>query len=320
MNLKYEHKIADELVPSIEAFAGMLKPQDGETTEAALRRALTGMAQQVAVESSEDLQVENRSFKNSDGLDIQLRVFTPQKMGDKLPGLYWMHGGGTISGLPEQEDSMLYQMALEIGCIIVSVNYRLAPENPYPKPINDCFEGLLHIVDQASSFNIDATRIAVGGASAGGLLSTSCAILARENGRPKLVHQSLTYPMLDHRGISQSSQQITDIGIWDTNRNLYAFNCYLKDVEDDIPPLAVPNLVEDLSNLPSTYIAVGTMDCLRDECIEYAQKLAASGVITELHIYPGMTHAFEGLAPESYPVKDFFVSRSEAIKRAFVLQ
>ena len=315
--MKYPYKLADEIIPVLEAYKNQPPPPEGTPLHEAFRMALKEMAKQVAVTSTDELTVENKYFKNSEGIDIKLRVFTMASKDTAMPCLYWMHGGGTMSGLPEQEDSTLYELALDLGCVIVSVDYRLAPEHPYPAPIDDCYEGLVFVAENAKDFNIDKDLIAVGGGSAGGLLSTSCAILARENNGPQLVHQSLTYPMLDHRGITESSKQITDVGVWDRDMNLYGFNCYLKDVKDDIPPLAVPNLVEDLSDLPPAFIAVGTMDVLRDESIEYAQKLAAAGVITELHLYPGMPHVFDGLVPASEATKHFNAVRKSALKRAF---
>jgi len=315
--MKYPYKIADELIPVLEQYRKQPAPPEGTPLEKAFRMALKEMAKQVAVQSTDELQVENKYFKNSDGIEVQLRVFTPKNFGYAMPCLYWMHGGGTMSGLPEQEDSTLYQMALSVGCVIVSVNYRLAPENPYPVPLNDCYEGLEYVSDNPELFKIDNEKIAIGGGSAGGLLSTSCAIRARNRKGPKIVHQSLTYPMLDHRGISESSKQILNVGVWDRDMNMYGFNCYLKGVEEEEIKKAVPNLVEDLSNLPPAFIAVGTMDCLRDESIEYAQKLAKDGVVVELHIYPGMVHVFDALIPDSEIVQGFSKARVDALKRAF---
>ncbi|TCD10339.1 alpha/beta hydrolase [Pedobacter frigidisoli] len=315
--MKYKFELAPELVPVLKAYTSQPAPPEGTPLQEVFRNNLKMMAEQVGVKSTDELTVENKYFTNSDGIETQLRVFTPLSIGSSLPCIFWMHGGGTMSGLPEQEDSTLYQMALAIGCVIVSVNYRLTPEHPYPAPINDCYEGLVYVSENASLFNINPDKIAVGGGSAGGLLSTSCALLARKNNKPKLVHQSLTYPMLDHRGITESSKEITNVGVWDRDMNLYGFSCYLKDVKDNIPDLAIPILVDDLSNLPQTFVAVGTMDVLRDEAIEYAQKLAASGVITELHIYPGMTHVFDALVPDSKAAKDFNAARISAFKRAF---
>ncbi len=281
------------------------------------RGALIQMAEQVKVSSTDEVRVENKFFTNSDEMQTQLRVFTPLTGKAPKPLLYWIHGGGTMSGLPEQEDPTLYQLALDLDCVITSVNYRLAPENPFPKPLNDCYEGLEYVVNNASEFAIDTTKVAVGGGSAGGLLSTSVAIRARNENGPKIQLQVLQYPMLDSRCQTDSHQQITDVGIWDSGMNQYGFQCYLTGVSESEYPKAIPALMTDLSNLPDTFIAVGTMDCLRDESIEYAQQLAAAGVQVELHIYPGMVHVFDSIAPEIKASKDFWQARVAALKRAF---
>ncbi len=315
--MPYKIKLADELVPVLKEYTSQPAPPEGTPLQDVFRGALKQMAQQVGMSSDDKINVENKFFTNSDGLETQIRVFTPKTANTKKPLLYWIHGGGTMSGLPEQEDSTLYAMALELDCVITSVNYRLTPENPYPKPLNDCYEGLLHVVQNATEFGIDADNIVVGGGSAGGLLSTSIAIRARNENGPKIKLQLLSYPMLDYRNTSDSNKEINDVGVWDSWMNHYAFGCYLKDVPESEYSKAVPNLVEDLSNLPDTYIGVGTMDCLRDEGIEYAQKLAQVGVQVELHIYPGMTHVFDALVPNSKAAKDFWDTRIAAVKRAF---
>jgi acetyl esterase/lipase len=315
--MKFQVKIADELVPVLKAYTSQPAPPEGTPLQDVFRGALKQMAQQVSVSSDDKMAVENRFFTNSDGLETQLRVFHPKTTTSPKPLLYWIHGGGTMSGLPEQEDNTLYNMALELDCVITSVNYRLTPENPYPKPLNDCYEGLLHVVQNANEFGINPSKIVVGGGSAGGLLSTSIAIRARNENGPRILLQLLSYPMLDHRDVSDSNKQVNDIGVWDSWMNHYAFGCYLKDVPESEYSKAVPNLVEDLANLPDTYVAVGTMDCLRDESIEYAGKLAAAGVQVELHIYPGMVHVFDSLVPESKAAKDLWATRIAAVKRAF---
>ncbi|MCD9853683.1 alpha/beta hydrolase fold domain-containing protein [Epilithonimonas sp. JDS] len=315
--MKYKLELAPELIPVLEAYNSQPAPPEGMPLQEAFRGALKQMAQQVGVESTSDLKVENKHFTNSDGLETQLRVFTPLNDNTPKPLLYWIHGGGTMSGLPEQEDQTLYNLALELNCVITSVNYRLAPENPYPKPLNDCYEGLLHIVANSSAFGVDTSKIVVGGGSAGGLLSTSVAIRARNENGPKLQMQFLVYPMVDCKDTSESNKEITNLGVWDSWMNHYGFQCYLTNVPESEYSKAVPNMVEDLSNLPDTFLAVGTMDCLRDEGIEYAQKLAASGVQVELHIYPGMTHVFDALAPDSKAGQDFWKARVAALNRAF---
>lgn len=309
--------MAEGLGPILEAYNSQPQAPEETSLQDAFRGVLKQMASQTEVESTNELTVENKCFTNSDGLQTQLRVFTPQTVDTQKPLLYWIHGGGTMSGLPEQEDPMLYAMALELDCVITSVNYRLTPENPFPKPINDCYEGLLYVVKNAIEFGVNPEKIVVGGVSAGGLLSTSIAIRTRNENGPKIALQCLTYPMLDHRNISVSNLEINNLGVWDSWMNHYGFQCYLTGVTEYDYKIAVPNMVEDLTNLPDTFIAVGTMDCLRDEGIEYAQKLASSGVQVELHIYPGVTHVFDAITPELKASKDYWKSKIFAIKKAF---
>jgi len=315
--MKYQHKVAEELVPVLEAYNSQPAPPEGMPMHEAFRAGLSQMAEQVKMESTDQVRIENKFFTNSDGSETQLRVFTPLSGNGAKPLLYWIHGGGTMSGLPEQEDPMLYNLALDLGCVVTSVNYRLAPENPYPKPLNDCYEGLVHVVSQSGDFGIHPDKVVVGGGSAGGLLSTSVAIKARNEQGPKILLQVLQYPMVDSRCETDSHKEITDLGVWDSGMNQYGYQCYLKDVPEDRYENAVPALMDDLSGLPDAFIAVGTMDCLRDESIEYAEKLVAAGVKVELHVYPGMIHVWDALAPEIKASKDFWAVRTAAIKRAF---
>lgn len=315
--MKYQHQVAQELLPYLEAWNDQPVAPEGMPIHEIFRGALVQMAEQVKVSSTDEVQVENKFFTNSDGIATQLRVFAPQVSTGPKPLLYWIHGGGTMSGLPEQEDGMLYQLALELNCVITSVNYRLAPENPFPKPLNDCYEGLEYVVNHASEFNIDPAKVVVGGGSAGGLLSTSVAIRARDENGPKILLQVLQYPMVDSRHQTDSHQAITDLGVWDSAMNQYGFQSYLSGVPETDYPKAVPALMADLSGLPAAFIAVGTMDCLRDESIEYAQQLARAGVKVELHIYPEMVHVFDMVAPEIDASKDFWQARIFALKRAF---
>lgn len=315
--MKYQHQVAEALIPVLEAWNSQPAPPAGMALHEIFRAGLVEMAEQVKVSTTEELRVENQFFTNSDGIQTQLRVFTPLTGTQPKPLLYWIHGGGTMSGLPEQEDSTLYQLALDLDCVITSVNYRLAPEHPFPNPLNDCYEGLEHVVNNASQFAIDPSKVAVGGGSAGGLLSTSVAIRARNEQGPKIVLQVLQYPMVDNRCQTDSHKEITDLGVWDSGMNQYAFQCYLRDVPKTDYVKAIPALMPDLSDLPDAFIAVGTLDCLRDESITYAQQLAVAGVKVELHIYPGMVHVFDSIAPEIKASQDFWQARTAALRRAF---
>ncbi|WP_336515550.1 alpha/beta hydrolase [Pollutibacter soli] len=315
--MNFPYKIADELVPVLEQFNSRPRPAPGTPLQDVFRAQMLASAQRNKIQSDSVVRVRDEYVIDTNGQEIQLRVYSPEVSAGARPCLYWMHGGGTISGLPEQNDPAMHDIVQSVNCVVISVNYRLAPEHPYPVPLNDCFEGLKYIANNAEKFSIDPKRIAVGGSSAGGLLATSCAMMARNMGKPNIVHQSLAYPMLDNRNETDSSKQILNIGVWDRDMNIFAWQAYLRDVTGDIPDLAVPALAKDLSGLAPAFLAVGTMDVMRDETIEYAQKLVAAGVRTELHLYPGMVHVFDSLVPHSEASIDFISARIDALKRAF---
>jgi len=171
----------------------------------------------------------------------------------------------------------------------------LAPENPHPAPVEDCYAGLVWTTVHAGELGIDATRLAVGGGSAGGGLAAGTALLARDRGGPALCYQMLIYPMLDDRNTTPSSYEITDVGIWDRATNLNGWQALLGDQAgtEGVSPYAAPARATDLAGLPAAYLDVGTADLFRDEDIDYAQRLMQAGVPVELHVYPGAYHAFE---------------------------
>lgn len=250
---------------------------------------------------------------------LRLRFYYPLQRETSAPVLYWMHGGGMVVGTPEQDDIQMKQIAIETGAIVVSVDYRLAPEYPFPIPLQDAYAGLNWIVANASDIGIDIDRIAVGGASAGGGLAASLAQKVLQEQQIKLVHQSLTYPMLDNRNVTNSSKEITSLGIWDRHYNIFAWEQYLGilDKNEKAPLFAVAAALEDLTNLPSTFIAVGALDLFRDEDIEYGLRLMAAGVDTEIHFYKGVVHGFDFHIPEDPMTIGFLSKRITALKLAF---
>lgn len=247
---------------------------------------------------------------------IRLRIYRPKNRKKLIPVFYWMHGGGMMGGRPEQDDVQMKQIAVEAGIMVVSVDYRVAPEFPFPTPLNDCYAGLIWLTNNADEYGIDQEKIAVGGASAGGGLAASLALMVREKGGPKLIHQSLTYPMLDDRNITNSSHQITSLGLWDRSFNIFGWESYLgtKNGREDVPELAVPAREKDLGGLPHTFIAVGALDLFRDEDIEYALRLMEAGVTTELHFYPGAVHGFDWYVPQEAMTISFLNKRIQALK------
>jgi acetyl esterase/lipase len=253
---------------------------------------------------------------------LRLRIYEPINKQERLPVFYWMHGGGLMGGTPEQDDIQMKEIVAKTNCIVVSVAYRLAPEHPFPVPLNDCYEGLIWICNNAKELGINKQRIAIGGASAGGGLATALVLKVRKSGGPQLVHQSLTYPMLDPSNTSNSSFQITNLGVWDRSFNLIAWQAYLgvgysKNI---IPEFASATQEKDLSGLPAAFIAVGALDLFRDEDIEYALRLMEAGVSTELHFYPGAVHGFDWHVPNDPMTTSLLGKRINALRMAFEIQ
>ncbi|CAH1054529.1 alpha/beta hydrolase [Paenibacillus pseudetheri] len=221
---------------------------------------------------------------------------------DKLPAMLWIHGGGYVLGHPDMDDELCERFVQTARCVVVSVDYRLAPEHPYPAAIEDCYAGLVWMTEEAELLGIDKNRVAIAGASGGGGLTAALALMARDKGGPSIIFQMPLYPMLDNRNITPSSHEITEGGaIWNRTDNLAAWNMYLGEKNDvsGISPYAVPSRAHNLAGLPPTYTCVGQLDLFRDETIEYVTQLAQAGVDVEFHLYPGCFHLFEIFVPEA---------------------
>lgn len=265
--------------------------------------------------ASEDISIPGPS----DDHELRLRIYRPVDAESSLPCLYWIHGGGMVMGGIEQDDPTCERIVDELNCVVVSVDYRLAPEHPYPAPVDDCYAGLEWVAENAAELDIDTSRIAITGISAGGGLAAAVALRARDDGGPELCYQMLIQPMLDDRNITDSSKQITDIGIWDRDVNIRAWEAYLGDLSDadDLPPYAAPGRVEDLSGLPPTYLDIGTHDVFRDETKSYAERLIDGGVPTEFHLWPGAYHGYEAYAPDAQLTQETWTMHFNALRRAF---
>jgi acetyl esterase/lipase len=185
----------------------------------------------------------------------------------------------------------------KLGLIGVSVEYRLAPETPYPGPLEDCYAGLRWVHEHAGELGLDRSRIGIGGASAGGGLAAGLALLARDRGELPVAFQLLCYPMIDDRQTTESSGW--EVPIWSPPNNAFGWQSYLGDLygADDVPYLAAPARALDLTGLPPALVYVGTLDGFCDEDVLYAMGLYQAGVPTDLHVYAGAPHGFDGFAP-----------------------
>jgi acetyl esterase/lipase len=248
------------------------------------------------------VEIEERPVPGPAGEpDISVLILRPAGRTEPAPGIYNIHGGGMVVGDNRTGVADLVDYVVEFGLVVVSVEYRLAPEHPHPAPVEDCYAGLVWTAEHADELGIDPERLLVFGGSAGGGLAAATALLARDRGGPALRHQILLCPMLDDRGITQSSQELDREGVWDRNDNLVGWTALLGDRRGgpDVPPYAAPARAGDLAGLPATYIDVGAVETFRDETIDYAARLARAGVSVELHVWAGAFHGFEGFAPQS---------------------
>ncbi|WP_030919857.1 alpha/beta hydrolase [Streptosporangium amethystogenes] len=279
------------------------------------RAAVEGMMGALEVPENPNVTKEDRTVPGPDGEpDITVRIYRPVNASGTLPGVYYIHGGGMILGNVAGEDAAATMICDQVGAVVVSVEYRLAPEHPHPAPVEDCYAGLVWTAKNADELGIAPERLAIYGASAGGGLTVGTALLARDRGGPALSFMMPIYPMLDDRNETPSSHEITDIGIWDRAGNVEAWDWYLGGKEAD--RYAAPARAEDLSGLPPAFIDVGTVDLFRDEDIAFAQRLMQAGIPTELRVSPGSYHASETFAPEAELSRRIWAGRIDALRRA----
>ncbi|MYS79451.1 alpha/beta hydrolase [Embleya scabrispora] len=239
-----------------------------------------------------------------DGTAIPLSVFTPASADrtTAAPCVYWIHGGGMVMGDRFSQIDIPLEWLDEFGAVVVSVDYRLAPEATGTVPVDDCYQGLLWVAEHAEELGVDPARIIVAGASAGGGLAAGVTLLARDLGTPAIAAQILTCPMLDHRNTSTSSRQYSGgPGVWTREMNDFGWRCVLGDLtDDDVPAYVSPSLADDLSNLPTTYIDTGSAEVFRDEDTDYATRIWAAGGQAELHVWAGGFHGFDALYPQAH--------------------
>ncbi len=251
--------------------------------------------------------------------DVLVRLYRPANLPAGSPALYWIHGGGMVLGSVDNDDPTCAARAADLGCLVASVEYRLAPEHPFPAPMKDCYAGLSWLAGNAAELGIIAERIVVGGASAGGGLAAGLALMARDLSGPAISYQFLVYPMLDHRNSTPSSQSIVDSRVWNRDANRAGWDAYLGPSsrgDGDVSAWASPAIAADLSGLPPVYINVGQFDIFLDEDVAYAQALMRAGVAAELHVYPGAFHGSNSFVADSPISQRWAVDEAAALKAA----
>jgi acetyl esterase/lipase len=284
MAYAFDPELAD-VVPLLEI--------DGDDP-ATVRAFLSELIAQLPPPDITGLQVEDRPVPGRDGDPaIPMRIYRPDERLTPA-AVYSVHRGGFIAGDLETEHGLNVRVARELGVVVVSVDYRLAPETPFPGPLEDVYAGLVWTVDHADELGFDPQRIAIHGTSAGGGLCAALALLARDRGGPHIAFQFLSVPELDDRLTTPSMTEFTDTPLWSRPRAVVSWDCYLgpgRAGADDVPIYAAPARATDLTGLPPAYVSVMHFDPLRDEGIAYALGLLAAGVSVELHLFPGTFHS-----------------------------
>lgn len=239
---------------------------------------------------------------------VRVRLHRPSDVSQPGPALLWIHGGGYVIGTAAQDDELCRRFVRELGVTVAAVDYRLAPEHPYPAPLEDCYAALTWL---AALPAVDPARVAVGGASAGGGLAAALALLARDRGEVTPTLQLLAYPMLDDR--SGSTAENPNYRLWGPKSNRFGWAAYLGNAD---PNVAVPARREDLSGLPPAWIGVGTNDLFHDEDLAYADRLTAAGVPCHIETVPGAFHGFDLIVPKASVSKAFFASQCASLRSA----
>ncbi|MFC7265472.1 alpha/beta hydrolase [Streptomyces lutosisoli] len=239
-----------------------------------------------------------------DGAPIPLSVFSPANT-DRItaaPCVYWMHGGGMVMGDRFSQIDIPLEWLDEFGAVVVSVDYRLAPEATGTALVEDCYQGLLWVAEHSAELGIDPARIVVAGASAGGGLAAGVTLLTRDLGTPAIAAQILICPMLDHRNTSTSSRQYSGVpGVWTGEMNEFGWRSVLGELADgEVSAYISPAVADDLSGLPTTYVDTGSAEVFRDEDADYATRIWAAGGQAELHVWAGGFHGFDALYPQAH--------------------
>ena len=242
---------------------------------------------------------------------VGVRLYRPANATGPGPALLWIHGGGYIIGRAVQDDMLCRRFARALGATVASVDYRLAPEHPYPAPVEDCYSALTWLAQLPA---VDPARVAIGGGSAGGGLAAALALLARDRGEVPVAAQLLVYPMLDDRSADRIDLDDDGFRLWNRSSNQFGWDAYVGDADRSV---AVPARREDLGGLPPAWIGVGTLDLFHDEDLVYGERLNAAGVPCEVHVVPGAFHGFDVVAAKAAVSQSFFNSQCAFLQRVF---
>jgi acetyl esterase len=262
-------------------------------------------------------QVEDRIIPGPEG-EIPVRIYRPEGDGP-LPALVYFHGGGWVIGNIQTHDAVARSLTNGAQCVVISVDYRLAPEHKFPAAAEDAYAATRWVAENAAAIGVDPARIAVGGDSAGGNLAAVVALMAKERGGPPLVYQMLIYPVTDFNLETASYQQNAEGYLLTKRSMIWFWNHYLRDESDARDPHASPLQAADLSGLPPALVITAEFDPLRDEGAAYAERLRQAGVPVVYSNYDGMIHGFFGMSLLLDKAKQAVGEACGALRSAFAV-
>jgi acetyl esterase len=299
----------------LDQMAEMGGPPIDELSAAEARRASEALAAMQGVGEPVAI-VEDRTLPGPGG-DIPIRIYTPAGKGP-LPLLVYFHGGGWVIGKIETSDALCRALTNAAGCIVISVDYRLAPEHPFPAAVDDAYHATLWIAANAAGFGGDPSRIAVGGDSAGGNLAAVVAQIARERGKPAISFQLLIYPVTDAACDTPSYGENADGYFLTRSAMQWFWNHYTRSNDDRTHPHASPLRADNFAGLPAALVITAEFDPLRDEGELYAERMRAAGVPVQLTRYEGMIHGFFAMGAMIDQGKIAMQQSAAALRKAFV--
>ncbi|OBK13716.1 alpha/beta hydrolase [Mycobacterium asiaticum] len=243
------------------------------------------------------MREETEWITRSDGTRLRILVYTPLEPQAGVAGMLYLHGGGYALGSPDLEAVGCRALIEQSDCVVVSPDYRLSTEAPYPAALEDCYAALLWLKDNAERLGVRSDQLAVTGGSAGGGLTAALTLYARDKGEVGVAFQMPLYPMIDDRSTTPFAQH-NDAPVWDAATNKAAWRMYLGDLygTKQVPAYAAPARATDYRGLPPTFTFVGDIDTFHDETVAYVDALQAADVPTEFRVFPGCYHGFEGFA------------------------
>lgn len=260
-------------------------------------------------------KMENRTVPGPAG-EIPVRIYTPEGEGP-FPAFVYFHGGGWVVGNLDMVDVPCRLITNRAECVVVSVDYRLAPENKFPAPLEDAYAVVNWVSEHGATIGVDETRVAVGGDSAGGNLAAAVSLMAKDKGGPNLSLQLLVYPNLNYSFDTESYLEFAEGYLLTTKDLEWFWNHYLRNEEDGKNPYTSPLLAEDLSGLPPALVITAEYDQLRDEGEAYGKRLQEAGVPTEITRYDGMIHNFYLMPAVFKQGMEAIEQSAKALKNAF---